>query len=58
MKTPKNSKASDRGMIDHLSPAQKTEIEKDFFAPGTQNLDLDEILKQNQEKIEKIKKAS
>ena len=45
-------------MIDHLSPAQKAEIEKDFFAPGTQNLNLDEILKQNQEKIEKIKKAS
>ena len=58
MKTQKNNSKPQLGMIDHLNPAQKAEIEKDFFAQGTQNLILDEILKQNQEKIEKIKKAS
>jgi len=57
LKTENQQQGLKFGMIGNLNSMQKAEIEKDFFAPGTKNLNLDDLLRQNQKKINQIKRV-
>ena len=47
-----------KGMIDTHTEKEKENVMKGFFDPATPKLDLDEILKQNRKKFEKIRNGS